>query len=329
MHGSRFRVLAPPIRQRTRNAFTLIELLTAIAIIAILIAILLPAVQQAREAARQTTCKNRLKQIALALHNYHDVHRTFPFGAAAIAPKRPRACEATEYSNGHDWRTTGFVSLLPFIERAALYDEYNPNCGTGGYGDVSAGARPQSLFLLASDVETYRCPSSSMSDIRVRPRIGHLDESRAGVTGASSYCFNTGLKWVNPRRRRPGYNDYFARAMICRDPALAGPFAANSSTTFADIPDGASNTFLVGEADHDDSNTDADVCCLGDVSVHERYHAFWTEGDFHVMRSTQFHPYPSIGDCYAAERYYFTRFNWKEGAFTFGSQHVDKATSVL
>jgi len=76
-----------------RRAFTLIELLVVIAIIAILIALLLPAVQQAREAARRSSCKNNLKQIGLALHNYHDVFRTFPYGAAARYTTSPRTSD--------------------------------------------------------------------------------------------------------------------------------------------------------------------------------------------------------------------------------------------
>ena len=75
---------------KSRRAFTLIELLVVIAIIAILIALLLPAVQQAREAARRASCKNNLKQIGLALHNYHDVHGRFPFGRVDLGTLRSR-----------------------------------------------------------------------------------------------------------------------------------------------------------------------------------------------------------------------------------------------
>jgi prepilin-type N-terminal cleavage/methylation domain-containing protein len=86
-----------PVRQR--KAFTLIELLVVIAIIAILIALLLPAVQQAREAARRTQCKNNLKQLGLALHNYHDVFNTMPYGV--------------RFSQPENWGSSFFVSLLP------------------------------------------------------------------------------------------------------------------------------------------------------------------------------------------------------------------------
>ena len=80
-----------------RRGFTLIELLVVIAIIAILIALLLPAVQQAREAARRSSCKNNMKQIGLALHNYHDTHRVFPYGRSH--PGVPAGCTSATFLN--------------------------------------------------------------------------------------------------------------------------------------------------------------------------------------------------------------------------------------
>ena len=104
-------------RQR-RTAFTLIELLVVIAIIAILIALLLPAVQQAREAARRTQCKNNLKQIGLAMHNYHDTFSVFPPGIVNI-----RGCVPTNAT--HLWG--GMTFLLPQMEQAPLYNSLNVN----------------------------------------------------------------------------------------------------------------------------------------------------------------------------------------------------------
>ena len=109
----------------SKRGFTLIELLVVIAIIAILIALLLPAVQQAREAARRTQCKNNLKQLGIALHNYHDVHRVFPpsrlnvgfHGGPVYATPRP-----ARYKNA-----TGWTLLLPFIEQGNLYQQYDHN----------------------------------------------------------------------------------------------------------------------------------------------------------------------------------------------------------
>ncbi len=96
-------------RNKRRSAFTLIELLVVIAIIAILIALLLPAVQQAREAARRTECKNKLKQLGLAIHNYHDVHN-------CIVP-----CSGLNGGPGGR-RQSGFAQILPFFDQAPLYE---------------------------------------------------------------------------------------------------------------------------------------------------------------------------------------------------------------
>ena len=100
---------------RRKSGFTLIELLVVIAVIGILIALLLPAVQQAREAARRSQCTNNLKQIGLAIHNYIDNHKTFPIG------------------NWHSVFGTWLVAALPYVEQGQLFKRYVNSGGVAGY----------------------------------------------------------------------------------------------------------------------------------------------------------------------------------------------------
>ena len=107
---------------RSRRGFTLIELLVVIAIIAILIALLLPAVQQAREAARRTECRNNLKQIGLALHNYHDNFRQFPI-PALLSSNAPASGGIGGMTTSNVWS----LAILPFLDQGNVYDMYDFN----------------------------------------------------------------------------------------------------------------------------------------------------------------------------------------------------------
>src|SRR5687768_6007213 len=129
MHASRF-----TSRQR---GFTLVELLVVIAIIGVLVALLLPAVQAAREAARRTQCSNNLKQIGLAMHNYHDTHKQFPPAYVADSNGTPM----------HSWR----VLILPYIEANHIYDRYD---------QTQPWDSATNRQLLSEMPQTYRCLSS-------------------------------------------------------------------------------------------------------------------------------------------------------------------------
>lgn len=132
LHSSRF--------LRIRKAFTLIELLVVIAIIAVLIALLLPAVQQAREAARRSQCRNQLKQVGLALHNYHDTHRAFP----------PRNIYTANLN--HSWMTM----ILPFVDQAPLYSKYNFSLPMFNQRFTQTSATPG---VIGTRLPIFECPT--------------------------------------------------------------------------------------------------------------------------------------------------------------------------
>ncbi|MDI9444260.1 MAG: DUF1559 domain-containing protein [Planctomycetota bacterium] len=214
----------PPRKQLERRGgvfhpgFTLVELLVGIAIIGILIALLLPAVQAAREAARRSQCANNLKQLSLGLHNYHDTHQTFPPPGIS--------------SNDMSWH----VVLLPFIEQTALHDQFDFRAGA--YNGV--GKMVNSL----NKVDAFLCPSNANdSDI-------HSTESIDGVLVYT--CHYYGVMGPN------GYNNTKGKDYKCTATDTWGSYCSQGAivypagTKISSFYDGTSNTYLLGELAYPD-----------------------------------------------------------------------------
>ena len=211
---------------RNRHGFTLIELLVVIAIIAILVALLLPAVQQAREAARRTQCKNNLKQIGLALHNYHDVARTFPPGWIAVdVSGAPSAHEGT---SGVGWA----AMILPHLEQSNLYTLFNASLPL---------TDPANAAFLHNQVPGYLCPSDP------QPEFFNLAEEGGGAILAklpiANYIGCFGTEELDGCENAPGDLPVMADG-TCRGDGI---FYHNSRVRIADVTDGTTNTYMVGE----------------------------------------------------------------------------------
>lgn len=156
------------VRSRSRDAFTLVELLVVIAIIGVLIALLLPAVQQAREAARRSQCVNNLKQLALAMHNFHDTNNTFPKNTYG-----PNA--GVSWSGWHLFSAN--YKILPFIEQENLYDQFDLN---GTWGANQSG--PMNVSLAA-----FKCPSSPPAPDSATISWGGPGSNYGWSSGSSPY----------------------------------------------------------------------------------------------------------------------------------------------
>jgi prepilin-type N-terminal cleavage/methylation domain-containing protein/prepilin-type processing-associated H-X9-DG protein len=164
--------------QRQRAGFTLIELLVVIAIIAVLIALLLPAVQAAREAARRAQCVNNLKQIGLALHNYHSSNDVFPMGCSSGLWTGPGVYSVKQNASAH-------VALLPFVEQQQIYNAFNFSWGV----EDSSGVLSYVINSTATNakISAFCCPSD--------PNAGVPDHNNTSNTNSYYGCVGTTMNW--------------------------------------------------------------------------------------------------------------------------------------
>jgi prepilin-type N-terminal cleavage/methylation domain-containing protein/prepilin-type processing-associated H-X9-DG protein len=247
--------------KRMTWGFTLVELLVVIAIIGILIALLLPAVQAARDAARRTQCKNNLKQIGLGLHNFHDVRKTFPPGNVVEG----NCCTPPSYGN---WA----IYILPYMEQEALSNEYRDDGGLGydinhspDFLNTNTANRP----VCSKFLEAYSCPSDPHRNTFGDPNNPRPDTPGPGSGTAFNQFFRTGsYRGVAGRHginnqanfdstechtlasgAGPGWGIGWRGPlhMICRwtgCPGIAKQLTLESTGT---ILDGTANTLIVGE----------------------------------------------------------------------------------
>jgi prepilin-type N-terminal cleavage/methylation domain-containing protein len=223
-------------RRRLRG-FTLIELLVVIAIIAILIALLLPAVQQAREAARRSQCKNNLKQIGLALHNYHEALSVMPYSTSNVGQCQGANTLVTNHR--------GWLYLLPYLDQAPLYNQFNfsqatgnrnPNgailAGGGALIPTMPGGTITNALLAQNQIQVLLCPS----------------DNGGKMYGPASTSYGTG----GTNTARTSYDFVVAQGNGCtpwlnENMSTRAAFGVGSTSRLTDIKDGSSNTTLVSE----------------------------------------------------------------------------------
>jgi prepilin-type N-terminal cleavage/methylation domain-containing protein len=218
------------LRPLRTAGFTLIELLVVIAVIAILIALLLPAVQQAREAARRTQCKNNLKQLGLAMHNYHDALSMLPPGSFTYLNGWPLAKLSAANENLSCW----MQQVLPYLDQAPLYNVLSPKMNNEtlpSYVTDATGWGPE----IATVLPVLMCPSDPAS-----PRT-------SGVAGYPYHGFFGNYATCAGDTNYSGAYDSVTIGTDPRGEHLSGMFYAISKTRIKDITDGTSNTLMAAE----------------------------------------------------------------------------------
>jgi prepilin-type N-terminal cleavage/methylation domain-containing protein len=257
-------------RKSCRHGFTLVELLVVIAIIGILVALLLPAIQAAREAARRTQCNNNLKNYGLGLQNYHDTYKTFPMGVMS-------RCDLSKQwpQNQTDWLGPSWqYGILPFMEQRNIYDKIKGLVGTGGPVPfrfsaelVNSNIAEQPLSKLAPDY--MRCPSSPLDAMQTQNGPICLS-SYTGIAGGTDISNNTAIYPGTGSGDAPPTTTrtYVSRHLVQvgNDGLMAsnGMLPPSMQVGMQNCTDGTSNTMIVSEQ--------SDWLRAADATVSSRYH---------------------------------------------------------
>jgi len=210
-------------RPISRRAFTLVELLVVIAIIGILVALLLPAIQAAREAARRTQCVNNLKQLGLAVQNHHDIRKRLPPGAASdVPPFAP--------TNAGGWGSSWMVFILPFVEESTIAAKWQFNSNSGAFNTNN------NALIAGNTMPAYQCPSSPLPEFSTS-NTSSAQPDYVGISGAYPGLI-TGF--TEPTSRLNNHGE--------AGPNTAGGLLIkNGKLNMAACTDGTSKTMLVSE----------------------------------------------------------------------------------
>lgn len=288
-----------------RRGFTLIELLVVIAIIGVLVALLLPAIQQAREAARRSQCQNNLKQLGLAMHNYLEARGVLP--PMAINPGSAYS-DTTTTTNGNitfALNHTGYQMLLPYLEAEGVYEAFNFNHASGSalHGTQTAatylGNPAVNTTAALGRVAAFICPSET----------GAADGSYSNSAASGAYG------GMNKQRTSYGFVSVAYELTSCCFPnqtyGMTGVTGFNWGARIGEIVDGTSKTFFLGESRMDKSSVSYGP--YWNTYVHTNVPSFYIDGTFGINQ-----PYYASGVTYGGG------YAWR-----FGSRHAGGAHFLL
>ncbi len=222
----------------SRSGFTLVELLVVIAIIGILVGLLLPAVQAAREAARRMQCSNNVKQLGLAMHNYHDAYKRFP--ASVQSQRLPTGLNPLNYRD-LTWSTTWTLAILPFIEQGNLWNQWDSALGLAN--NVKQRA------VIRTNLAAMQCPSDPMADGNAL-LVGGIDWARGNYGanhGGGNYHRDNISATTGGVLDTLNWTAFNIVAGSNRGMFAASLGARSWSAKIGDVTDGTSNTVIVGE----------------------------------------------------------------------------------